>query len=188
MCRIVLLLTLALASMVHSAASAGSIEISGSGTWDPDAPLSAWSTPNGTWSFSLVAPDPLPGTTDQFGDYTSGVAYAAYLLGGSAVNDTIIGLTYYTTFFGGGFDIDFASGTVVSLVTAQVYDSNTTRLMPGMYGGSVVVDNFSEQIYGIGSGTAFVSSVPEPSSVIGGGLGLFTVVGLALIRRRRIGS
>jgi hypothetical protein len=188
MCRIALLLTLAFASMLDSAARAGSIEISGSGTWDANAPLSALTAPNGTWSFFLVAPDPLPGTTDRFGDYTSGVADAAYLLNGTAVSDSIIGLTYYSPLFGGGFDIDFASGSVVSLDAAQVYDSNTLDLLPGTYGGEVFFLQPSPLfLVGAGSGTAIVGSVPEPSSVIGGGLGLFTVVGLALIRHFKAG-
>ena len=150
MCRIALPLTLALASMLHSPASAGSIEISGSGTWDPNAPSTALTAPNETWSFSLLAPDPLPGTTDSFGDYTSGVAHAAYLLSGTAASDTIIGLTYYSTSFGGGFDIDFASGSIVSLAAAQVYDSNNLNLIPGIYEGNVVFYNFQSSFSVLG--------------------------------------
>src|ERR1700678_3881656 len=99
--------------MVAPAAGAGTIEITGSGTWAASAKASELTAPGASWSFSLDVPDPLPGTINSYGNYTSPVYDAWYLLAGSLVNDAITSLTYCA---GGGadgglFDIDFASRT-----------------------------------------------------------------------------
>jgi MYXO-CTERM domain-containing protein len=176
------LLTLALASTVCSAASAGTIAISGSGAWGPHTPSTTLSAPDATWSFTFDVPDPLPGTIDMYGEYTSTVSKSQYLLNGFAVNDTIESLTYYSAGPGPGglFDINFAHGTL-SLFGAQIYDSNL-NLIPGVY-GATIKDNL-----GSGQGIVIVGVVSEPSSMISGGLGLLTVLGLASVRRRLIRS
>jgi glutaminase len=111
------------------------------------------------------------------------VTNAQYLLNGAAVPDTIESLTYLNAANLGMFDINFASTDVVSLYGAQVYDSNTLALIQGVYG---VASDYNTQAFptGSGAGTVIVGVVPEPTSIVSGGLGLFTVLSLGLRRRR----
>jgi hypothetical protein len=180
--RMTLLLALALAFMVDPAVAAGTIEITGSGTWGPTAKTTIFTAPSASWSFSFEVPDPLPGTINSYGEYTSTVSNAEYMLNGSLVNDAITSLAYYG---GGGpdggiFDINFASNDVLSLFGAQIYNSNLD-LIPGDYVATIRDDKGPSTGQGI-----VILGVAEPSSSISGGLGLITVVGLALGSRRSI--
>jgi hypothetical protein len=95
-------------------AKADSATISGSGVWGSNAPVSSWSAPGETWSFSLTLPNPMPvtafggGTEDLM---TTAVSNFTFSLNGSPVSIAPAFLIFYPQGLFGGFEIDFTSGT-----------------------------------------------------------------------------
>jgi MYXO-CTERM domain-containing protein len=168
----------AVACFMQVGAGAGTIQITGSGTWNADAPTTDYSAPNASWSFSFDVPDPLDANP------TSMVTNASYLLNGAPIAHTITSVQFYTPSLQGLFNLNFGYVGFVSLFGPQVIDPSTLGLFPGMYPAMIDV-NIQNRITGTGTGMVDVgisSPVPEPSSIISGGLGLLAAVGLALRR------
>ena len=169
--------SLALTAMLTvTAALAGEVTISGSGTWDDTAPTTTYSAPDTSWSFSFMVPNPLDANP------TSMVSDSVYLLGGSPVGAPLASVTFFDSGLGGLFDMNFSDGAVVSLYGAQVFDDNTLALFPGTYAATIgYADGASA-----GSGTVTLAGVPEPSTLVGLSIGLLCVAGAGLRHRRRV--
>jgi hypothetical protein len=177
---------------VQTAASGGTITISGSGTWDSTVASSGGlSAPGATWSFSFDVPDPLVNNP------TSQVTHASYSLNGTPVPYTITAVDFYSVDFngrtsGGLFDMHFSNGGIVALYGAQI-ESTAGSLSPGPFPATIDVDRASTFVgpptgEGRGSVNVVVTAVPEPATLVDGGIALACLAGLDLARRRRIAA
>jgi hypothetical protein len=168
-----------------AAASASSDYIvTGSGTWNSSAPVTALSAPNETWSFSVMFPDPITnGMTSGSADVTttSGINFV-YYLNGHMVTATLTETQFYTSAEEGLFDLDTSVGTF-DAYGAQA-DSNTAptlTLTPGSYSGTTGVNLNT----GEGSGTFNIGLVPEPATLSLLGAGFFALgFGGMFVRRK----
>ena len=109
-----------------------------------------------------------------------------YFLNGSAVSDAANGITFSPDYQYGMFSVMYTSGDFINLYGAQVYDNTSLALILGTYSANIDIDDNSYPPAGSGSGTVVIGSVPEPSSIISGAMGLLAVVGLSRSRRRQI--
>ncbi len=172
---------MALCLLTETMASAGSIMVSGSGTWSDSAPTTEVSAPNATWSFSFDVQSPL--ANYALTPVTDGV----YLLNGNSItaSDPMTLATFYVAADGGGVDIALTSGTIISLYGTQLFNSSTFAMVLGTYPNYEIAPNDGTAS---GSGTVVVSvpaTIPEPASIVSGGFGLITVLGLTLRSRLR---
>jgi hypothetical protein len=168
--------------LVQSAAIGGTVAISGSGTWNANTLVTDVSAPNATWSFSFDVSSPVADTTPE------PVTNASYLLNGTpVVSEMLTTVTFYDSGLSGGFDLNFSGGDTVSLYGPQVFDSSG-NLIPGSYtASSAAVNAAGVPPPGTGSATFLVGTVttiPEPSSIISGGIAVVALAGLGLVRRR----
>ena len=162
------------------AAGAGTIQITGSGTWDSSVPTTPLSAPSETWSFSLVVLDPINA------DGTATVVSSQYFLNGTAVSDAVTGITFSPDYQYGMFSVMYTSGDYINLYGAQVYDNTSLALLPGTYSANIDINDNAYPPAGSGAGTVVIATVPEPSSLISGAMGLLAIVGLSWRRRQRI--
>jgi hypothetical protein len=165
--------------LLSSAAHAGEVLVTGSGTWGPNTITTPVSAPGDTWSISFDVSSPVP--TDAV--TSASFSNASYLLNGVAPSETISGVVFYPTAQSGLFDLQFSGGDVVEFYGAQVYDA-AGNLLLGTYPSANDV-NTSTGVLGTGTGSGTVNlsaAVPEPSSLI---LALAAVSGLGLVRLRR---
>jgi hypothetical protein len=168
------LLIVSSALIAQPAAHAGIAAVSGSGTWGPDAPISLYTAPGDSWSFSFDLPDPLDANP------TSMATDFRYFLDGSAVSTTLSSVEFFPAAQGGLFDLNFADGNSLNLYGAQAYSSPGLSLRPDVYSANIDINSFTGPPDGNGSGTVTIASVvPEPSSIVSGGLGLLVMAGLA---------
>ena len=127
-----------------------------------------------TWSFSFDLPDPLDANP------TSLATNFQYALEGAAVSTTLLSVEFFPLATGGMFDLNFADGNSLNLYGAQVFSSPGLALIPGVYSANIDINAFTGPPDGNGSGTVTITSpVPEPSSIVSGGLGLLALAGLA---------
>lgn len=108
-----LFVALVILSFGAAAAKADSTTISGSGTWGSGAPITSWSAPNDTWSFSFTLPNPTPVTFfngDSNELITTAISNFSYTLSGSLVNIPPANIIFFTAAEGGGFQIQFTAG------------------------------------------------------------------------------
>lgn len=181
--RFVSILTVGI--LVQSAAIGGTVAISGSGTWNANTLVTDVSAPNATWSFSFDVSSPVADTTPE------PVTNASYLLNGTpVVSETLTTVTFYDSGLNGLFDLNFSiphsTGDTVNLYGAQVFDSSG-NLIPGSYQANSDVNLTVGPPSGSGSGTVLigtVTTIPEPSSMISGGIAVVALAGLGLVRRR----
>jgi MYXO-CTERM domain-containing protein len=177
--RFVSILTVGI--LVQSAAIGGTVSISGSGTWDATTTSTPLSAPGATWSFSLDLSSPVTPVTPE------PVTNAAYLLNGTPViSETITSVSFFAGVSFGLFDLNFSGGDVVELYGAQAYDSSG-NLIPGSYPATSDVNLTVGAPPGSGSGSVIIgtaTTVPEPSSIISGGIAVVALAGLGLVRRR----
>jgi hypothetical protein len=170
--RIILMVVSSL--VAQSAAHAGSVTVSGSGTWGAGAPISIYTAPGDTWSFSFDLPDPLDANP------TSLATNFQYVLEGSDVSTTLSSVEFFPLAVGGLFDLNFADGNSLNLYGAQVFSTPSLALIPGVYSANIDINAFTGPPDGNGSGAVTITSpVPEPSSIVSGGLGLLALAGLA---------
>ena len=179
--------------LVETAASGGTVEISGSGTWGSSAPLpadsSGLSAPGESWSFSFA----LNVTTPIGNDTSLLVSSPSYSLNGTPVTSETINTVQ---FFGGSvttppfglFTLTFTGVPTPELdfYGAQVFDSSG-NLIPGSYSAAIDYNAKAGAPSGFGSGTIIISQttvIPEPSSIISGGIAVLALAGLGLARRR----
>lgn len=178
--------------------------ITASGTWGSNAPTTAISAPDETWSLSFLEPNPLdsdPGTIVGQGWATNFAQDLTYTLGGVANSSVFSQAEFFDPGFGGGIDVNFNS----SADTLSIYSDSDTAYADESSGAFLPLP-FTESItesYGDGAvegtGTISITSqsftptnpntppIPEPSSwalmLLGAGL-----VGAALRRRSSVAA
>jgi hypothetical protein len=163
--------TAAATALCAAAANAGEVLVTGSGTWGPLAPTTLVSAPEESFSFSFDLPNPIASNpTIQATDFS-------YDLAGAPVAVGLDGVVFFPTSSSGLFDLDLASGDVVSLYGADVGSSLTltTGVFPATvgYAGSPPV----------GEGTVTITAVPEPSAWVMMLLGVGALGAVARMRR-----
>jgi hypothetical protein len=163
---------------VVQVATAGTINISGSGTWDANTPTTTYSQAGATWQFSFSLPDILSSNpTTQATDFS-------YLLNENLVTTALPGgVLFYSVADGGGFDlypvIDNASGVnIISLLFPADVGSDLS-VLAGTFQASIELNDGLAP----GSGSGTVNITPEPPSIIL--LGTALVLGSVLIYHRR---
>lgn len=165
-----------LAMAIAPAAKADGVNITGSGTYDTDAPTTAYSAPGATWYFSFNLPDPINNNPT-----TQDTNFTFDLNGTQAANSLPGGVLFYSVAQLGGFDLfvptDPASGTaIISLYFPADVGSNL----------SIVFGDNAAQI-GLNDGDAIgsgnVSITPEPPSLLLFGTAILMAGGLLYFRR-----
>ena len=203
--RVTAFLFLALALLLATPdAKSGEAQFSASGTWGPNAPVSNWSAPGGTWSFSFVLPNPTAVFDGGMNDLvTTSILNFSYSLNGSAVNIPAADVIFFPLADAGGFDIDFIAGgsdTTNGIACSaampcsfdvfgdQFYTDGLPliTLQPGAatavdfdYTASIIAGQFDPTGTGSVSGLS-VTSVPEPAT-----LSMLAIGTLGALARRR---
>jgi hypothetical protein len=164
---------------------AAAVEISGSGVWGATTPVSTYSAPNDSFSFSFDLPSPTESNPSSL------ITNLTYDLNGVDVASTADAplITFYDTANGGLFDLFFqTSGDDVSFEGAQIgSDASGTDTGGGPVFLTDAIDTpfLATLDFGstpTGSGTL---SVPEPGSMLILSAGL---VALRAARRRTRGK
>src|SRR5262249_2072826 len=113
---------------------------------------------------------------------------AWYALNGTPVHDTITSIVFYGSSAGGLFDMTFASGGTVAFYGAQI-EETANDLIPRTYSTCLDDDHASSFLgppYGEGCGIVRVgAAVPEPSTLVSGGIALATLAALGLTGKWR---
>jgi hypothetical protein len=179
--RFVSILTVGI--LVQSAAIGATVPIAGLGTWDATTTSTPVSAPGAIWSFSFDVSSPItaiPLTPEP-------VTNASYSLNGTPViSETITSVSFFAGVSFGLFDLNFSGGDVVELYGAQAYDSSG-NLIAGSYAATSDVNGTVGAPPGSGSGSVIIgtaTAVPEPASIISGGIAVAVLAGLGLVRRR----
>ena len=163
--------------------------ISASGTWGDGTPITPYSAPGGSWSFSFDLPNPISSNpTDQ-------ATHFSYLESSPKVAPVVylpsVGVKFFPADQAGMFDVTFPDGNVLSLygpdigtsltfVTGQYNDvAAGMDMLPASGIGTVAVFALSPVVTGLGAGV-----VPEPSTWVMMVLG-FAVLAFAGYRRSR---
>jgi hypothetical protein len=173
----------ALVLIATSAATArgGEVTISGSGSWGPNAPVSAYSAPNASWSFSVDVVNPVDGFP------TTSISNAVYDLNGVPVAPAMTSIFFYSAAEGGGIDLNFADNNTVSLYTSNgisVIDSNGGFIF-GTYNIQIAMNDGDAA--GVGS-VVIGAAVPEPSTLVSLSAGLLCVSAAGIRSRRRLAA
>jgi len=110
--RVTALVLLAIALLFTTPnAVAGEAQFSASGSWGPNAPVTDWSAPGGTWAFSFVLPNPTTVFDGGMNDLvTTSIASYSYSFNGSPVNIPAADVIFFPLADAGGFEIDFIAG------------------------------------------------------------------------------
>jgi hypothetical protein len=174
-------------------ASADTLTVSESGVWDATAPTTTWSAPNESWSFSfLISSTPAVSNVTQnaFGAYFDG-AYSnfTYTLNGSPVSTAPTEITWFSTGYGGLFNVNFAGASFEPegdqaytgpesgpTIVAGTYDLG---LYSGVFLGETLLPLTGDAVIADQS----ASPTPEPSSFFLLGTGL---VGLTCLAGRKL--
>lgn len=128
--------------LAQTAASGGTVEISGSGTWDSTAPSTALSAAGKTWSFSfdVNVTTPIENLT------TLSVSNPLYLLNGTpVVSETINTVQFFTTAAFGLFNLGFSGGSLpdeLNFYGVQVFDASG-NLAPGTYQAAIDINGLA---------------------------------------------
>jgi hypothetical protein len=167
-------------------ANATSFNFSGSGTWDPGTPTTAYSEAGATWQFSFALPGFLSSNpTTQVTDFT-------YSLNGTTIATSLPGgVLFFPVVDGGGFDLyptinNMSDPSVISLLFPNDVGSNL-NIVSGTFLTSIELNDGITAADGLspgsGSGTVTITSVPEPASIILLGTALLLGAGVTYLRR-----
>ncbi|HVO78607.1 MAG TPA: PEP-CTERM sorting domain-containing protein [Candidatus Bathyarchaeia archaeon] len=92
-------------------ANAGEVMFSGSGTWGPNAPVSDWSAPSGSWSLSFTLPNPVSVYDGGMNDLVAtSILGFSYSFNGNGVNILPADIIFFLLADAGGFEVDFTAG------------------------------------------------------------------------------
>jgi hypothetical protein len=174
-------------------ASADTLIVSENGVWDATTPTTTWSAPNQSWSFSFdISSTPAVSNVTQtaFGGFFDG-AYSnfTYTLNGAPVSTALPEITWFSTGYGGLFNVNFV-GASFELEGDQSYTGPETgpTIVPGTYDlglysgvflGSTLLPLTGDAVIAEGS----PSPTPEPSSLFLLGTGM---LGLAYFAGRKL--
>jgi hypothetical protein len=169
--------------LTQGAARGDTFLVTGSGTWASDAPTTALSAPDATWSFSYDETTPLNAfPSGPIGNPTN----FSYELNGTPVAEPLAGVEYFATVDFGLLSLSFSGGDHLQLYGVQVYDASLS-LIPGVYDAVIDANQTLSSPFGEGTGTVTISSVPEPASIalVGLGLGLVALSAARRLMHRR---
>ena len=173
----------ALTLLAPAAAQAG-LTVTGSGNFNGTALVTDVTAPNASFQFSFQT----SGTLDA--SNTAGITGFQYSLGGSPVAATADSVTFYTTEFGGLFDLNFTTpnNPFISLFGPQAFSGST--ITPGSY-ATTAISLTGSDADSIGSGTVTIrdsAALPEPTSMMMAGTGAL-IMGLGRVfGRKKLGA
>ena len=183
--------------LTASSAFASTLVVTDSGTFLSTAPVSALSTPDGSFSLSFTV-NSTPAVSAVVSGNEFDVAYSnfSYLLNGTAVSTPVGGITFFNSSALGLFNVCFVQtclGTpadVVSIRGAQSYSGSefSPTLLPGTYPTSSFLFSSGSSVFGLAANAPVVIAqastaiTPEPSSFVLFGTGAAGLLGL--VRRR----
>lgn len=165
-------------------ATASTVDITGSGTWDSGTPTTAYSQAGATWQFSFMLPSPISSNP------TTQATDISYYL-----NDTLVttdlpgGVLFYSVADGGGFDLyptinNSSDVSVISLLFPNDVGSNL-NISTGVFSATIMLNDGLPAADGLlpGSGSGTVTITPEPPSIVLFGTALLVGSGLLYFRR-----
>jgi hypothetical protein len=168
-------------SALQPALTATALLVGGTGVFQNDAPVTAFTAPGAAWSFSFTVdsqPTPVLQTDAGFDAMFSNFSYA---LNGADVSVTPQ-IRFFSPDFGGMLDIDFVAGsdvdmdpvTGLSFTGPSIFTGSSTAptLEQGLYtadGGAFWVDSSAAQALGgsvvsVSEGSGSDPTVPEPDT------------------------
>jgi len=159
-------------------ANADILDVSGTGLWGSNAPVTTESAPNESFSFSFNIPQAISNPSLSATNFV-------YMLNGSSVPVSLSNVTFFPASSEGLFDLNLSNGDTVSSYGADVGSGGTvsTGNFPALF---AMFDQGST-----GSGTVVISdgTAPEPSfyGVVGAALGLLVFVRIRRYRAASIG-
>ncbi len=181
--------------LIASHAPASTLTVTESGSFDPATPVTAFSTPGGTFLYSFAISSTPVASSVSLGNYfNADPSSFTYTLNGVTSSPTVSSITFFSAADGGLLDICFISAcngdvtpdTGFEFVGPQLYtgsEANPT-ILPGTYqptdAGFYSSGNFTELA---SASPVVIAATPEPSNVALLGTGLFAIGGL--VRRRR---
>jgi hypothetical protein len=159
-------------------ANADILEVSGTGLWGANAPVTAESAPNESFTFSFNIPE-------AAGNPSSLGTNFVYMLNGSAVPVSLSTIQFFPGSLGGLFDLDLSNGDTVSAYGADAGSGGTVST--GVFPATFAM--FDQGATGAGSVVISDSAAPEPSfyGVVGAALGLLVLVRIRRYRPDSIG-
>jgi hypothetical protein len=167
-----------LALVIAPTASADTVTVTGSGTWDASTPTTAYSASDATWSFSFNLPDTISSNpSTQVTNFT-------YDLNGTQVTDSLPGgVLFYSVAQSGGFDLfvptDSVSGASIISLFFSADVGSSLSIVYGTNDAQIALNDGELP----GSGEGAVSITPEPPSILLFGTALLLAGGLFYRRR-----
>jgi hypothetical protein len=169
-----------------SVGSASPLLVQESGVWGISAPVTTWSAPNESWSYSFVIDSsPTPSSYLLGDNFIAPFNNFNYLLNGVPVTTTPDAIEWYSTNGEGGLINVYFGGITFKVYGAQAYSGpeSSPAILPGVYplgSGSVFqsAGNTDQPL----TGNLTITAVPEPATI---GMMLMGVAALTGLRFRR---
>jgi len=170
-----------------SVGSASPLLVQESGVWGISVPVTTWSAPGESWSYSfLIDSNPIPSSYLLGDNFIAPFNNFNYLLNGLPVATTPDAIEWYSTNNEGGLINVYFAGATFKVYGAQAYSGpeSSPTILPGVYpltSGSVFqsAGNTDQPLTG---NLTIMAGVPEPASI---GMMLMGVAVLAGLRFRR---
>jgi hypothetical protein len=171
-----------------TSASAEVLTVTENGVWGANASTTPWSAPNETWNFSFqISSNPAVSNVIQtpFGAFFDGAfSNFNYTLNGAAVSTPLPEITWFSSGYGGLFDVNWA-GVSFEPEGDQAYTGSESdpTIVPGTYElglySGVFLGEDLEPLAGDVVIAGAQAPTPEPSSFFLLGTGLLALAGLA---------